>query len=222
MGDRDLSERIRAALRAVADPERAPGQQAYMRSAMPYLGVRLPDVRRVTGSAAHGATPDTLLETAVALWDAATHREERYAAMVLLAQPALRGDARLIPLIEHMVRTGAWWDFTDDLAHRMAELLDADPDRTAALLRGWAIDPDHWIRRIAIIAQLGRRERVDHALLTTAIEANAGESDFFLRKAIGWALRDHARVAPDWVRTFVATHDLSPLSRREALRHLGD
>jgi 3-methyladenine DNA glycosylase AlkD len=71
-----------------------------------------------------------------------------------------------------------------------------------------------------VICQIGAKDRADTALLAEAIEANLADPDFFLRKGIGWALRQHARVDPDWVRAFAATHDLSPLSRREALKHL--
>jgi len=77
-----------------------------------------------------------------------------------------------------------------------------------------------WIRRIAIISQMGRRDRVDRDLLAQVIAPNLGDSEFFIRKAIGWALREYARVEPDWVRQYADTHDLSPLSRREALKHL--
>ena len=84
----------------------------------------------------------------------------------------------------------------------------------------WTRSNDRWLRRAAIICQLGGRDRTDLELLTVAIESAAGDSDFFLRKAIGWALRDYARTDPAWVRSFAGTHDLSPLSRREALKHL--
>jgi len=77
-----------------------------------------------------------------------------------------------------------------------------------------------WIRRIAIISQLGRRDRVDQDLLAEVIAPNLGDTEFFIRKAIGWALREFARVEPGWVRHYAATHDLSALSRREALKHV--
>lgn len=166
----DLAARIRAALRAIADPGRAAGQQAYMKSAMPFLGVRVPDARRVAREAAgRGADSGVLLTAATMLWDDATHREERYAGLALLGLPSLRGDAALVPLIEHTVRTGRWWDYTDELAHRVADLLDADPDRAGALVRSWSVDEDLWMRRLAIIAQLGRRDRLDRALLVDVI-----------------------------------------------------
>ncbi len=217
----DFVAAIRAALNASADPTRAAGQQAYMRSEMPFLGVRVPDARRVARALiARDDRPEILRRAATVLWDDAVFREERYAALAVLAARQLRGDPQLVPLIEHMVRAGRWWDFTDELAHRVADLLDADPTHMAAVVRAWSVDDEMWLRRLAVIAQLGRRERIDLALLADAIAQNAADGEFFLRKAIGWALRDAARAHPDWVRTFVASHALSQLSVREATKHL--
>lgn len=217
-----LAADIRDALRATADPELAPDQQAYMKSTMPFLGVRVPEVRAIARTLAKGRDdPQTLRGAATSLWRAATHREERYAAQALLALRPLRGDLELLTVHEEMIRTGAWWDHVDEAAHRLAELLDAHPDVMAMEMRIWADDDDFWIRRAAIISQLGRKARTDRDLLRDVIEANIGDSEFFLRKAIGWSLREYAKTDPAWVRAFVAQHpDLSPLSRREALKHL--
>ncbi len=125
-----------------------------------------------------------------------------------------------MPLVEHVVRTGSWWDITDEAAHRIAELLDAHPRETAALVRHWSTDDDMWMRRLAIIAQLGRRGRTDAGLLEEAIGHNLADPEFFIRKAIGWALRDYARTDPERVRAYCRAQPLSPLSRREALRRL--
>ena len=217
----DLAETIRAELAAAANAERAPGQQAYMKSEMPFYGVPLPEVRRITKSAATGVTDAAALRaSAIELWDEASHREERYAAMHLLGQRVLRADPEVLPIVEQMVRTGQWWDITDELAHRMAEALDARPVETTALVLKWSVDQDFWMRRIAILSQLGRRDRVDPVLLAAVVEPNTDDPEFFIRKAIGWALREYARVAPEWVRAYVEGAPLSPLSRREALRHL--
>ena len=192
-----------------------------MKSEMPFLGVRVPEVRRIALAAVRTLRdPDELRAAALELWDDAVHREERYAAMGLLGAEPVRGQLRNVPVIEHMVRTGQWWDFTDDLASRVRELHDAHPREAAGLVRTWSTDGDLWIRRVAILSQLGRRARVDVDLLAACIETNLDHSDFFIRKAIGWALRDHARTDPDWVRAYVGAHALSPLSRREALKHL--
>jgi 3-methyladenine DNA glycosylase AlkD len=217
----DLAETIRTALASAADPQRATGQQAYMKSEMPFYGIALPEVRRLTKDAATDMTDAAALRaSAIRLWDAASRREERYAAMHLLGLPALRADPAVIPIVEHMVRTGRWWDITDELTHRVAEALDARPRETTALVVKWSVDPDLWMRRIAILSQLGRRDRLDPALLVSVIDANRDDPEFFIRKAIGWALREYARIAPDWVRAYVEATPLSPLSRREALKRL--
>ena len=219
-----LLTEIRDALRDAADAERAPGMQAYMKSPMPFRGVPMPSVRVITKASARAHPILTVedLETAVrTLWDEAEFREERYAASALLATKIGAGRLELVPLYEHLATTGAWWDHVDDLAHRVAELHDAHPTETAAIVRRWSTADDLWLRRLAIISQLGRRDRVDPALLAEVIEPNIADREFFIRKAIGWALREYARVEPEWVRTFVADHDdLSGLSKREALKHL--
>jgi len=215
---------VREALRAAADGERAPRMRAYMKSEMPYLGVPMPAVRAITKAAlrAHPLhTLDELQSDVRTLWDEATFREERYAASGLLATKVATGRLDLVPLYEHLATTGAWWDHVDDLAHRIAELHDAHPDEAARVVRRWSTADDLWLRRLAIISQLGRRDRVDPVLLSAVIEPNVADGEFFIRKAIGWALREFARVEPDWVRRFVDEHaDLSGLSRREALKHL--
>ena len=219
----DLVGAFRAALRAAADPSLAPGQQAYMKSAMPFLGVRVPEVRRLARRVVRdlGVTDGAVLAAAATeLWDGATHREERYAATALLALPPLRADAAMVPLYEHMARTGASWDHVDELAHRLAEQHDAHPEATAALAVRWSTDPFLWMRRLAILSQLGRKDRLDLDLLSRLIEPNRADPEFFVRKAIGWALREASYVDPAWVRTYVASHELSPLSRREALRRI--
>jgi 3-methyladenine DNA glycosylase AlkD len=223
--NRDLVDQVRAELRAVADPVRAPGMQAYMKSAMPYLGVPMPLVRRITVLATKTTPPmsfDVLGATALMLWREAEYREERYVAVELTALPVARGELALLPLYREIVVTGAWWDHVDGVAHRIGELLLAHPEQVRPVIQGWAVDPDRWLRRTSIICQVGARLALDQALLTEVILANAADREFFIRKAIGWALRDHARVAPDWVRAFLARHAdaLSPLSRREAAKHL--
>ncbi|WP_413353468.1 DNA alkylation repair protein [Microbacterium sp. 1P06AB] len=215
------ADEIRTRLRAAADPSRAAGQQAYMKSDLPFLGVRVPDTRRVARAVVAGESDAAvIIEDARQLWDAASHREERYAAMMLLAVPPARADLRIVPLIERMVRAGRWWDITDELSGRIRELLDAHPRDGEALVRGWSVSEEMWLRRLAILSQLGRRGQTDLHLLADALRPNLRDGEFFIRKAIGWALRDAARSYPQWVEAYVAAHALSPLSRREAVKHL--
>lgn len=217
----DLVAAVRSTLRAAADPSLAPGQQAYMKSAMPFLGVRVPEVRRLArASARDEMSPEVLLAAAARLWDEATHREERYAALALLGMRPLRGDWSLAGRCERVAREGAWWDYVDEVAHRVADLHDAHPSATAAQVRTWSRDASMWVRRLAILSQLGRRDRVDLDLLADVIEPNLADPELFVRKAIGWALREASTVDPAWVTAYVASRPLSPLSRREALRRL--
>lgn len=216
---------IRDGLRAAADPERAPKMQAYMKSAMPFLGVPAPTVRSVVSAARRAHPPadvDELRAVVLDLWDDATYREERYAAQNLLRGALGKGDPALLPLHRHIAVTGAWWDHVDEVARHIAALHDAHPAATAAVVREWSRGDDLWLRRLAILSQLGRRDRLDTGLLADVIEPAIDEPEFFLRKAIGWALREHGRTDPDWVRAYVAENEarLSGLSRREALKHL--
>jgi 3-methyladenine DNA glycosylase AlkD len=132
------------------------------------------------------------------------------------------GRLEVLDLWREMIVTGAWWDHVDAVAHRIGALLLAHRDHMTPLIRDWARDPDRWLRRSSIICQLSLKSRTDVALLQEVITVNAADPEFFVRKAIGWALRDYARTDPDWVRALVADQIavLSPLSRREALKHL--
>jgi 3-methyladenine DNA glycosylase AlkD len=214
---------VRSALRAGGDPERGRGMQAYLKSAEPCLGVRLPEVRRLVAEAARQHPLASVAEVGAAaesLWRGATHREERYAAIAVTGLPVAHAALDLLPLYEEMITTGAWWDLVDGVAPRIRDLLLTHPAQLRPVLRDWARSEDRWLRRSAVIAQLGAKERTDRALLAEVIEVNAADREFFVRKAIGWALRDLAKTDPDWVRQFLAEHELSPLSRREAAKHL--
>lgn len=226
----ELVMRVRAELATAADPDAAPAMRAYVKSVLPLYGVRLPQVRTIVRAAVRdagvsdtGPGIETLAAAARELFDHATHREERYAALALLALPPARGKLELLPLHQHFASAGAWWDLVDETAHRIADLHDIHPVETAVAVRRWSVENDMWLRRLAIISQLGRKDRLDPVLLGEVIEANLSDREFFIRKAIGWALREYAKVRPEWVRGFVTAHggSLSPLSRREALKHLG-
>ena len=221
---------VRTALAGAGDPERAAGQQAYMKSSMPYRGLTSPELRAllrpILADPAHGFEERDDWELAVRdLWDGATHREERYAATALTGYRAYREwqDPDAVPLYRHLIVTGAWWDHVDEVAsNRIGPILLSHKAIMTPVVRGWATDADLWLRRTAIISQLTFKDRTDLALLRDAIEANLEDTSFWIRKAIGWALRQHARTDPDWVRATVAEYDdrLSGLSRREALKHL--
>jgi len=202
-----LAAAVRRRLSRAADPANAAPMQAYMKSAMPFLGVRGAGVRQAVRNALGEHPQADRLEAALDLWDAAAHREERYAAEILLPPNAP------LDVLEKLVEEGAWWDLVDGIAKRIGP---------HPRMRGWAHDENMWKRRSAIICQLGRKGAMDRTLLRDCIEPNLADHEFFIRKAIGWALRDYARHDPAWVAAYVDELGprLSPLSRREATRRL--
>jgi 3-methyladenine DNA glycosylase AlkD len=226
--DLALVEDARRALAEAADPVKAPGMQAYMKSDMPYLGVYTPAQRRIfrTVFAAHPQPDRQAWEATVReLWWGATFREERYAAIALTGHGRYRGwqDLDTMPLYEDMVLSGAWWDYVDEVAiRRVGPILLAHPGAMVPVMLAWSRDRQLWKRRAAIICQVGAKAATDRGLLRACIMPNLGDRGFFVRKGIGWALREHAKTDPDWVRSFVAEFDgqLSGLSKREALKHL--
>lgn len=222
-----LIQAVRSGLADLADPARAPGMRRYMRSEMPFRGVPAP-ARTQLATRVFTEHPlrdaDTWVATAVDLWRNSTYREERHVALDLLGHRAYAcwRQPDLLPVYRELIVTGAWWDYVDEIAtHHIGPLLRGSPRAVTPSVRGWALDPDRWLRRAAIICQVGSKQDTDPVLLATCIQANIDDQDFFLRKAIGWALRAYARTSPDWVAEFVATHPtLSPLSRKEATKHL--
>jgi 3-methyladenine DNA glycosylase AlkD len=229
-GDRALVDAVRRELRAAADPAKAPGMQAYMKSAMPYHGVQAPAQRRIfrelfadhpIGSFAAWRA------TVLALWREASHREERYAAVALASHRCYRTyltSMDALPVYEEPIVTGAWWDLVDSVAtHPVAELLAQQRAPMTAALLDWSRSSDLWLRRAAIICQVNAKAAPDLELLYACFEPNLAERDFFIRKAIGWALRAYAWTDPDEVAGYVRANErrLSALSRREALKNLG-
>ena len=227
-GSARLLQRLRAELAAAGEPARAAGAQAYMKSAMPYHGVAMVPLREIFRRVfAEGELPSAAAWRTLVLhlWRHAEFREERYAAL------HLAGDRRAaafqtmdaLPVYEEIVVTGAWWDYVDDVAtHRLPVLLRNHPVEMKRAMLAWSVGDDLWKRRATILCQLPLRECTDVDLLHRAIEPSLGSKEFFLRKAIGWALRHYARTDPDAVVRYVREHAdrLSPLSKREALKAL--
>lgn len=227
-----LVDAVRSALAGAGDPERAADQQRYMKSALPYRGLRAPELRALLRPVLDRHLPDqrAAWERAIrALVDDATHREEWYAALALARHRRARRwrDAAALPLWEHVARATAWWDVVDELAsHLVGDTLAADRAAVTPVILTWSQDDDLWVRRVAILSQLRHGADTDVDLLERVLEVNLLDSpdgtDFFIRKAIGWALRQYARTDADRVLAFLDAHAdrVSPLSRREATKHL--
>ena len=221
---------IEAALRAQADAQQAVPMKAYMLGQFEFLGIRAGLRREALKQALKGlpqftGTADELLALAHALWRL-PEREFRYAAIDLLAKHHKRLDVNALPSILQLVQTDPWWDTVDGLAGVVGDVLlrakTSQPD-VQRQMDACLVHTHLWVRRVAMLHQLGWREQTDqHRLFRYALTL-APETDFFIRKAIGWALRDHARTQPEAVRAFLARHagQLSSLTRREAGKHLG-
>ncbi len=225
---RALIRAVRDRLWLVREPERAAGQQRYMKSSMPFMGVRVPVMRKTARAVFDRHPPAGAVQwraTVRALWREAHYREERYAAVELaLHRPFLRWlTMESVPLLEALIVDGAWWDYVDRIAPAgLGHVLSAEPAPMGVMMRGWAGDENIWRRRAALLCQLGLKDGTDPALLYDCIEACMSHPEFFVQKAMGWALRDYARTDPGEVRRYVAGNGscLPKLTCREATKHL--
>ena len=203
--------------------------RAYMKSAMPYRGVMTTPLRRIYRDVfpAHPLeTFDDWREAILDLWRGARYREERYAAIALAGHGAYSDfrTMKALPIFEEMIVTGAWWDYVDGIASGpLGEILRRYPAAMNRRMRAWSRCDDMWKRRASILCQLGCKDETDLDLLYACIEPNLDDREFFIRKAIGWALRQYAWTDPDEIVRYVAARGerLSPLSRREALKNVG-
>ena len=227
-----LLQDLRRSLVAVADPSRAEGMQRYMKSVQPChgcsRGVSLSAFKETFRDVRFGSAEEWAAAVAT-IWAGATHREERYGAIWLLRNPPQAAFGVhlpvALPLLRHLVEQGAWWDYVDEICtYPLGDLLRADPAVMVPELERWAAGDVLWLRRAAILAQLSfKGTAIDMPLLFRLIRPAMSDQTFWLRKAIGWGLRQAARDHAAEVLHFVRDNHaaLSTLSRREALKHLG-
>lgn len=208
-----------------ADLERAAAMAAYMKTDMPFYGVGSPDrkpIARHLKTAYPPAGQEDYEAVVRALWERPT-REEKYLAIDYATAHRRFVQPASLSLYETLVREGAWWDFVDQIAADLVGgAFQKDRERVEPVIRRWIDDPHMWIRRTAILSQLRHKEETDRDLLFDLCLRRCHETEFFIRKAIGWALRTYARVAPEEVVRFLVDHRnaLSGLSFREAAKHL--
>lgn len=214
-----LLEALRAALFPLADALRAEAMSAYMRHRFTFLGIPTPARRQAVQPLIRAFRGD-LLAAARRLW-AEEPREMQYVACDLLRRHASRLAADQLPALEALVTQKSWWDTVDTLAVVVGEVVRRHPNLAVRMDELIAAD-DFWLRRIALLHQLAWKQETDEARLFRYCLRCTGEKEFFIQKAIGWALRQYARVAPGVVAGFVEAHrgELAPLSVREATKHL--
>ncbi len=214
------------ALRRLGTPERAAQEKRYLKSDLEFFGVTVPEMRRAVRAAVRdhpGLEPQAMVSWAVALWRAPVHERRMAAGEILtLAAPALA--AADLTVVERLLRESGTWALVDGLACNVAgEIALRDP-RSWRKIDAWAADEDFWVRRSALLALLRgiRAGRPDLARFTRYAEAMLAEKEFFIRKAIGWVLREISRREPGWVSAFTEHHlsGMSGVTFREAVRRL--
>lgn len=222
---RAVMARLTRAYDEAADPQRAVPMAAYMRGKFPFLGIPRPAQKTAYRQVVAGLPRPTeadLDAVARACWSRPEREYQYFACAWLRRYAAVCGDGFLDSTARDLIVTRSWWDTVDTLAAHLVGPLVARYPRLVATTDAWLADPDMWLVRSAILHQLTFKEHTDAARLFRYCRTQAGHRDFFVRKAIGWALREYARTDPAAVRGFVAAHRarLSTLSVREALKHL--
>jgi 3-methyladenine DNA glycosylase AlkD len=209
--------------RRAANPTNAAAMQRYMKDIAPFFGLKTPQRRALVKAhiVTYGLPPIAELPAICRSAFAQAEREWHYYAVDLLVRLAKKLGPEHLTLIEELITTKSWWDTVDILATNVVGvILKRHPKEIRAWNTRWVESPDMWLNRTAILFQLKWKKDTDQELLFANIRRHAGHKDFFIRKAIGWALREHSGSEPDAVQAFVRAIPLSPLSVREALRKL--
>lgn len=207
-----------------ADPIQAEPMKKYMRDQFEYLGIKSPQFKVLMKDflAANGMPPVRDLDVILRdLW-ALPQREFQYAAVGLLGRSEKELPASFTKTIEYLLVTKSWWDTVDTISGgTLGVHFRRFPDVRAKYLAKWRTSDNFWLRRACILFQLNYKKETDFDLLCEIICENLDSKEFFINKAIGWSLRQYARIDPKAVKRFVKATSLHPLSRREALKHIG-
>ncbi|HET7143225.1 MAG TPA: DNA alkylation repair protein [Anaerolineales bacterium] len=209
-----------------ANPSQAGPMRQYMRDQFEYLGIKSPQGAALLKDfiKENGLPPLDKLDTiSRELWSL-PQREFQYAAMSLMGRLEKKYEPEFIRTIEYLLVTKSWWDTVDALAsHMVGTQFRRFPTVKEKYLKKWRKSDNFWLRRATLLFQLTYKKETDFDLLCEIVHENLGSDEFFINKAIGWALRQYAHTNPAPVKKFVkATKDLHPLSRREALKNIGE
>lgn len=212
---------ITEALRDLADADNAFWMCKYMREKYPFLGVKKPERYEVFKHwyRQYGSSEDWF-EVSSQLF-AMPEREFQYVAMDYVKLAKKSWDKRVPALCEQWVGQDSWWDVVDNLAPQiLGPYFLQFPEERDVWIQRWMDSGNFWLQRFCLVFSLGYKDKTDTVLLAKTIQALSGSKEFFIQKAIGWALRQYARTDPEWVMDFVGNNALAPLSKREALKHL--
>ncbi|RFU61157.1 DNA alkylation repair protein [Peribacillus glennii] len=203
--------------------EQAGPMQKYMRDLFPFLGIKTPQRNEIMKAyyRESGILKDGFqTEFIISLWNE-PEREYQYAAMDYIGRSLKKLTKKDFSLMERLITTKSWWDTVDMLAQKpVGHIAEYHPGVIAEKIDGWSAGDNLWLRRTAILFQLKYKEKTNEALLYEYIVRNAGSNEFFIQKAIGWALREYSKTNPDSVRAFIDAHTLSNLSVREGSKYL--
>ena len=205
-----------------ANPDQAGPMKKYMRDQFEYLGIKSPQLKTLSRQAIkENGLPslEELDQIVRELWEL-PQREYQYLAIGLMERLEKKLPAGAIQTLAHMIVHKSWWDTVDNISHVVGLHFKRYPDVREKYLPEWRASENFWLRRTILLFQLDYKEGTDFGLLREIIRENLGSSEFFINKAIGWALRQYARIDPGAVKEFVKTAPLHPLSRREAMKHL--
>ena len=220
-----LVKYIQSELATLADPVKAEEMAAYMRTEMPFYGVQKPDRVPLIREMKNRFPPVSLSDyqrNVLALWQL-EHREEKYLAINYADSFKQYMIPQAVPLFERLVREGQWWDFVDPIASWLVgRTLLSHEESLRPVIETYVQDEDFWIRRTALLAHLGHKKMTNSEALFRYCTALAGEKEFFIRKAIGWALREYSKSEPEKVSRYLKKNadNLSPLSYKEGAKHL--
>lgn len=209
-----------------ANPTQAGPMKKYMRDQFEYLGIKSPQTSVLLREHIHehGLPPFDQLDIILReLWSL-PQREFQYTSITLAGKLEKKVEPEFITTIEYLLTTKSWWDTVDALAsHAVGSQFNRFPEVKQKYLKKWRKSDNFWLRRTTLLFQLGYKKETDFDLMCELIRENLGSDEFFINKAIGWALRQYAHTDPAPVKKFVkATKELHPLSRREALKNIGE
>ncbi|AYY71362.1 DNA alkylation repair protein [Listeria monocytogenes] len=201
----------------------APPMEAYMKNQFTFLGIRAGERKKLVAAyLKENGAPQDLLGFTIALF-AEEEREFQYVAIDLLSRYGKKQPSEAIKVYEQLIVTKSWWDTVDGLAGTVvSNHFKLYPELIPTYNEAWINGDNIWLARTAILFQLKYKEKTDVDLLFSNCEKWLDSKEFFIQKAIGWALRQYAKVDSGAVRQFVNSHSLAPLSRREALKHVGE
>lgn len=205
------------------DPIDAAKMKKYMKGQYEYYGIKAPHrrdlMKRFTGD--HGVPELKEIPSLVRECWNDPHRDYQYVAMEMLFKMKKKMDEDAVALFEFMITNKSWWDTVDYIAVKLVgEHFGRFPDLIPGITRKWMDSGNIWLRRTCVLFQLHYKKETDLNRLDSFITQLHGSKEFFINKAIGWALREYSKTDAVWVVNYVETHDLAPLSSREALKWL--